>query len=57
VQGRLEILELPGDHDMVFRLENIQVLAEQLRTLLEKSTPNGPDAAEGNKQELMSTVK
>jgi len=36
-QGGLEVYELPGDHDLVFREPNIQVLAAQLRTRLEHS--------------------
>ena len=40
-QGGLEVCELPGDHDLVFREPNIQVLASQLRDRLEHS-----DAAE-----------
>lgn len=37
----IELYELPGDHDLVFREPNIQVLAAQLRARLERS-----DAAE-----------
>jgi thioesterase domain-containing protein len=33
----VEVYELPGDHDLVFREPNIQVLAQQLRARLEKS--------------------
>jgi thioesterase domain-containing protein len=33
----VEVHELPGDHDLVFREPNIQVLAEQLRARLEHS--------------------
>jgi thioesterase domain-containing protein len=40
-EGGVEVLELPGDHDLVFREPNIQVLAAQLRARLEHS-----DAAE-----------
>jgi thioesterase domain-containing protein len=40
-QGGLDIYELPGDHDLVFREPNIQVLAAQLRARLEHT-----DAAE-----------
>ena len=36
-QGGLEVVELPGDHDLVFREPNIQVLAAQLRARLEHS--------------------
>jgi thioesterase domain-containing protein len=36
-QGGLEILELPGDHDLVFREPNIQALAAQLRSRLKRS--------------------
>jgi thioesterase domain-containing protein len=36
-QGGLEVYELPGDHDLVFREPNIQVLAAQLRDRLEHS--------------------
>lgn len=32
----VEVYELPGDHDLVFREPNIQVLAQQLRSRLEK---------------------
>jgi thioesterase domain-containing protein/NRPS condensation-like uncharacterized protein len=40
-EGGIEVYELPGDHDLVFREPNIQVLAAQLRARLEHS-----DAAE-----------
>jgi thioesterase domain-containing protein/NRPS condensation-like uncharacterized protein len=40
-EGGVEVLELPGDHDLVFQEPNIQVLAAQLRARLEHS-----DAAE-----------
>lgn len=33
----VEVYELPGDHDLVFREPNIQVLAEQVRIHLERS--------------------
>ena len=33
-EGGVEVYELPGDHDLVFREENIRVLAEQLRARL-----------------------
>ena len=36
-QGGIEMYELPGDHDLVFREPNIQVLAAQLRARLEQS--------------------
>jgi thioesterase domain-containing protein len=36
-EGGVEVYELPGDHDLVFREENIRVLAEQLRARLEIS--------------------
>jgi thioesterase domain-containing protein len=36
-EGGVEVYELPGDHDLVFREENIRVLAEQLRARLELS--------------------
>jgi thioesterase domain-containing protein len=36
-EGGVEVYELPGDHDLVFREENIRVLAEQLRAHLEIS--------------------
>ena len=36
-QGGLEVYQLPGDHDLVFREPNIQVLAAQLRARLEHS--------------------
>jgi hypothetical protein len=40
-EGGVELYELPGDHDLVFREPNIHVLAAQLRARLERS-----DAAE-----------
>ncbi|MGA2672928.1 MAG: condensation domain-containing protein [Terracidiphilus sp.] len=40
-EGGVEVYELPGDHDLVFREPNIRVLAAQLRARLERS-----DAAE-----------
>lgn len=36
-QGGIELYELPGDHDLVFREPNIQVLAAQIRSRLERS--------------------
>jgi thioesterase domain-containing protein/NRPS condensation-like uncharacterized protein/acyl carrier protein len=36
-QGGIEMHELPGDHDLVFREPNIQVLAAQLRACLDLS--------------------
>jgi thioesterase domain-containing protein len=36
-EGGIEVYELPGDHDLVFKEENIRVLAEQLRARLEIS--------------------
>ena len=36
-EGGVETYELPGDHDLVFREQNIRVLAQQLRTRLELS--------------------
>jgi thioesterase domain-containing protein len=36
-QGGVEVLELPGDHDLVFREPNIQALAAQLQARLEQS--------------------
>lgn len=36
-EGGVEVYELPGDHDLVFKEENIRVLAEQLRVRLEIS--------------------
>ena len=38
-QGGLEVYELPGDHDLVFREPNIHALAAQLRVRLERSDP------------------
>jgi thioesterase domain-containing protein len=42
----VEVYELPGDHDLVFREPNIQVLAEQVRIHLERSdaTLSSPSA-------------
>lgn len=40
-QGGIEMYELPGDHDLVFREPDIQVLAAQLRACLEKSVAAG----------------
>jgi thioesterase domain-containing protein len=40
-QGGIEMYELPGDHDLVFREPNIQILAAQLRACLEKSVAAG----------------
>ncbi len=48
-KGGLEVYELPGDHDLVFREPNIQVLASQLRARLEHS-----DAAEVHLSEQAS---
>jgi thioesterase domain-containing protein/NRPS condensation-like uncharacterized protein len=45
-EGGVELYELPGDHDLVFREPNIQVLASQLRARLERS-----DAAEARQCE------
>jgi thioesterase domain-containing protein len=36
-EGGVEVLELPGDHDLVFREDNTRVLAEKLRARLEQS--------------------
>jgi thioesterase domain-containing protein len=36
-EGGVEVYDLPGDHDLVFKEENIRVLAEQLRARLELS--------------------
>jgi thioesterase domain-containing protein len=36
-EGGVEVIELPGDHDLVFREPNIQVMAAQLRNCLERS--------------------
>jgi hypothetical protein len=36
-QGGIELYELPGDHDLVFLEPNVQVLAAQLRSRLERS--------------------
>jgi amino acid adenylation domain-containing protein len=36
VQGEIEIYELPGDHDRIFREQNIRILAKQLHTCLER---------------------
>jgi thioesterase domain-containing protein len=41
--GGVEVFELPGDHDLVFREPNIQVLAAQLRACLERSETERPD--------------
>jgi thioesterase domain-containing protein/NRPS condensation-like uncharacterized protein len=45
-QGGIEMYELPGDHDLVFREPNIQVLAAQLRARLEKSEAPGIRASD-----------
>jgi thioesterase domain-containing protein/NRPS condensation-like uncharacterized protein len=36
-EGGVEVIELPGDHDLVFREPNIQVLAAKLRASLDRS--------------------
>jgi thioesterase domain-containing protein len=36
-EGGVEICDLPGDHDLIFREPNIQVLAAQIRARLERS--------------------
>jgi thioesterase domain-containing protein len=36
-ESGVEVLELPGDHDLVFQEPNIRVLAAQLRVRLEHS--------------------
>jgi thioesterase domain-containing protein/NRPS condensation-like uncharacterized protein len=38
-EGGVEVYELPGDHDLVFREPNIRVMAAQLRARLERSNP------------------
>ncbi len=45
-QGGVEIYELPGDHDLVFREPNIQVLAAQLRARLEHCDTTEPHVSE-----------
>ncbi len=42
-EGGVEVFELPGDHDLVFREPNIQVLAAQLRACLERSEAERSD--------------
>jgi thioesterase domain-containing protein/acyl carrier protein len=51
-EGGIELYELPGDHDLVFREPNIQVLAAQLRNRLERS-----DAAEVHLSEPAVSAK
>jgi thioesterase domain-containing protein len=50
-KGGVEVYELPGDHDLIFREPNIQVLATQIRARLEQSTLKRSDAAEVRIQE------
>jgi thioesterase domain-containing protein/acyl carrier protein len=33
-EGGIEVIELPGDHDLIFRTPNIQTLADKVRDLL-----------------------
>jgi len=51
-EGGVEVYELPGDHDLVFREPNIRVLAAQLRARLERS-----DAAEVSMPEPAAIAK
>jgi thioesterase domain-containing protein len=44
-EGGVEVYELPGDHDLVFREPNIQILAEQVRNHLERSDAAARPAA------------
>lgn len=41
----VEVYELPGDHDLVFREPNIQILAEQVRNHLERHDARQSQAA------------
>jgi thioesterase domain-containing protein/NRPS condensation-like uncharacterized protein/acyl carrier protein len=52
-QGGIELYELPGDHDLVFREPNIQVLAAQLRASLEKSEASGVRESEAAVTEVI----
>lgn len=45
-EGGVELYELPGDHDLVFREPNIQALAAQLRARLQRSDLKQSNAAE-----------
>jgi len=36
-EGGVQVIELPGDHDLVFREDNTQVLADKLRIRLEQA--------------------
>ncbi len=41
----LEVLEVPGDHDSMVLVPNVSVLAEQLKTLIERAqTPGSPQS-------------
>jgi aspartate racemase len=51
-EGGVEVHELPGDHDLVFKEDNIRVLAEQLRVRLEQS-----DAAAVSQQDAEYSEK
>ena len=46
--------ELPGDHDLVFREPNIQVLAAQLRARLEQCEAAGIRESEAVETEVIA---
>jgi len=49
-EGGVQVIELPGDHDLVFREDNTRVLAEKLRIRLQQSSaevkPPAPEYSE-----------
>ena len=53
-QGGIEMYELPGDHDLVFREPNIQVLAAQLRARLEQCEAAGIRESEAVETEVIA---
>lgn len=52
IQGGMEIYQLPGDHDLIFREPNIRVLAKQLRSCLER-----PNVVEAQAEQLALSVR
>jgi thioesterase domain-containing protein/NRPS condensation-like uncharacterized protein len=51
-KGGVELYELPGDHDLVFREPNIQALAAQLRARLQRSDLEQADLEQSDPAEV-----
>ncbi|MGA7829949.1 MAG: condensation domain-containing protein [Terracidiphilus sp.] len=56
-RGGVEVYELPGDHDLIFREPNIQVMADQLRVCLQRSNCEQSDGAVVYRTEPVVCVK